>query len=46
MAPSTVDLLFVTFNCAKNLVDPNVFGHHLHTTFRENADTLPDLVVL
>ncbi|KAB5528897.1 DNase I-like protein [Coniochaeta sp. 2T2.1] len=43
---STLDLLFITFNCAKNLVNPGVFASHLHGALTQNANTgLPDLVV-
>ncbi len=45
MAPSTLDLFILTFNCAKNLIDPSVFASHLHGTISQNAG-LPDLVVL
>ncbi|ODA83349.1 hypothetical protein RJ55_01862 [Drechmeria coniospora] len=46
MAPSTLDLLVVTFNCAKTLVDGGVFARHLQSAFGQNATALPDLVVL
>ncbi|KAK2590232.1 hypothetical protein QQS21_012094 [Conoideocrella luteorostrata] len=46
MAPSTVDLLVLTFNCAKNLVNVGVFANHVHTAFTNNAAGLPDIVVL
>jgi hypothetical protein len=45
MAPSTLDLVILTFNCAKNLINPPVFASHLHGTLSQNA-ALPDLVVL
>ncbi|KAK0655889.1 Endonuclease/exonuclease/phosphatase [Cercophora newfieldiana] len=44
MAPSTLDLLFLTFNCAKNLIDVGVFSSHLHGALSQNAAGLPDLV--
>ncbi|RBR06533.1 uncharacterized protein FIESC28_11011 [Fusarium coffeatum] len=44
-APS-VDLLCLTFNCAKNLLDIPVFSTHLQTAFRQNATDLPQVVVL
>ncbi|OAA72133.1 inositol 5-phosphatase [Cordyceps fumosorosea ARSEF 2679] len=46
MAPSTVDLLFLTFNCAKALINTPVFANHLEVAFGQNATELPDLVVL
>lgn len=46
MAPSTLDLLVLTFNCAKSLVNPGVFATHLQSAFGQNATGLPDLVVL
>ncbi|KAB5517289.1 DNase I-like protein [Coniochaeta sp. 2T2.1] len=43
---STLDLLFITLNCAKNLVNPGVFASHLHGALTRNATTgLPNLVV-
>lgn len=45
MAPSTLDLVILTFNCAKNLINPSVFASHLHGTLSQNPG-LPDLVVL
>lgn len=46
MAPSTVDLLFLTFNCAKVLINTAVFANHLEVALGQNATDLPDLVVL
>ncbi|KAM3426868.1 hypothetical protein MY4824_009776 [Beauveria thailandica] len=46
MAPSKVDLLFLTFNCAKALINTAVFANHLEAAFGQNATDLPDLVVL
>lgn len=46
MTPSTLDLLVLTFNCAKSLVNPAVFASHLQSAFGQNATGLPDLVVL
>ncbi len=46
MAPSTLDLLILTFNCAKNLIDVGVFASHLQGALSQNATGLPDLVVL
>lgn len=46
MAPSTLDLLVLTFNCAKSLVNSGVFATHLQSAFGQNATGLPDLVVL
>ncbi|KAK4240132.1 Endonuclease/exonuclease/phosphatase [Achaetomium macrosporum] len=45
MAPSTLDLFILTFNCAKNLIDASVFASHLHGALLQNATGLPDLVV-
>jgi len=46
MAPSTLDLFFLTFNCAKNLIDVGVFSSHLYGALSKNASGLPDLVAL
>ncbi|KAF4331740.1 phosphatidylinositol phosphate phosphatase [Fusarium beomiforme] len=46
MTPPFVDLLYLTFNCAKNLLDIPVFSTHLQTAFRQNATGLPEVVVL
>ncbi|CAM1502247.1 Fc.00g042310.m01.CDS01 [Cosmosporella sp. VM-42] len=46
MTPADLDLLVLTFNCAKNLVNVAVFAQHLQTAFAKNATGLPDLVVL
>ena len=46
MGPSTLDLVILTFNCAKNLIDVPVFAAHLQQALGQNATTLPDLVVL
>lgn len=46
MAPSTLDLFILTFNCAKNLINASVFASHLHGALTQNATGLPDLVVL
>ena len=46
MAPSTLDLLVLTFNCAKNLVDAPAFAQHLQGAFRDNATGLPDLIAV
>ncbi|KAK4156984.1 Endonuclease/exonuclease/phosphatase [Chaetomidium leptoderma] len=45
MAPSTLDLFMLTFNCAKNFINPSVFASHLHGALSQNATGLPDLVV-
>ncbi|KAF6827669.1 endonuclease/Exonuclease/phosphatase [Colletotrichum plurivorum] len=45
MAPSTLDLFMLTFNCAKNFINVAVFASHLHAAFKQNATGLPDLVV-
>lgn len=46
MAPSTLDLLIITFNCAKSFIDPTVFASHLEGPLQQNSTRLPDLVVL
>ncbi|KAG5927481.1 hypothetical protein E4U42_002190 [Claviceps africana] len=46
MPPSTVDLLVLTFNCAKAFVHVGVFANHMQSAFAENATGLPDVVVL
>lgn len=46
MAPSTLDLFILTFNCAKNLIDTSVFASHLQGALSQNATGLPDVVVL
>ncbi|KPM39185.1 hypothetical protein AK830_g7392 [Neonectria ditissima] len=47
MTPSSaLDLMVLTFNCGKNLIDVPVFAHHLQTALAQNASGLPDLVVL
>ena len=46
MAPSALDLLVLTFNCAKNLLNVAVFANHMHAAFTNNAPGLPDLIVL
>ena len=47
MAPSTLDLLILTFNCAKTFINPPVFAAHLHGALAaQNTADLPDLVVL
>ncbi|GJC84590.1 polyphosphatidylinositol phosphatase INP52 [Colletotrichum liriopes] len=45
MAPSTLDLFMLTFNCAKNFIDVGVFATHLNTAFKHNATALPEVVV-
>lgn len=42
----TLDLLMITFNCAKNFINVPVFANHLQTALGQNATSLPDLVVL
>ena len=45
---AAVDVFFLTFNCAKNLVDVPVFATHLLAALsqRAAAASLPDLVAL
>ncbi|KAM0326157.1 hypothetical protein ACHAQA_006751 [Verticillium albo-atrum] len=45
MAPSTLDLFVLTFNCAKKLINAAVFSSHLQAAFKQNATTLPEVVV-
>ncbi|KAH7157506.1 Endonuclease/exonuclease/phosphatase [Dactylonectria estremocensis] len=48
-SPSAVlDLLVLTFNCGKGLINVPVFAHHLQTALSQNTSGpgLPDLVVL
>ncbi|KAK1750287.1 DNase I-like protein [Echria macrotheca] len=44
MAPSTLDLFILTFNCAKNLINVGVFASHLYGALSQNGSGLPDLV--
>ncbi|KAK1969051.1 endonuclease/Exonuclease/phosphatase [Colletotrichum sublineola] len=44
MAPSTLDLFMLTFNCAKKFIDVGVFATHLNAAFRNNATGLPEIV--
>ena len=46
MRPPTLDLFYLTFNAAKNLINVPVFAHHLYNAFGEDATTLPELVGL
>jgi hypothetical protein len=48
MAPSTVDLFVLTFNCAKNLINAAVFATHLLAALKQRpaGTQLPDVVVL
>lgn len=46
MAPSTLDLFILTFNCAKNLINVGVFASHLHSALSQNATGLPDLIAM
>lgn len=46
MKAPALDLLVLTFNCAKELINVPVFAGHLQTAFGQNASSLPDLVVL
>nr|EAQ71179.1 hypothetical protein MGCH7_ch7g586 [Pyricularia oryzae 70-15] len=40
-----LDLLILSFNAAKKMVDSSVFAHHLETTLVTNATSLPEVVV-
>ncbi|KAK0390842.1 hypothetical protein NLU13_0345 [Sarocladium strictum] len=46
MASSALDLLVLTFNCAKKIIDVPVFADHMHNAFKDNATGLPDLIAL
>lgn len=43
-----MDLLVLTFNCAKNLIDVGVFAGHLREALGDvnSSSELPDIVVL
>lgn len=45
-ASGALDLFILTFNCAKALIDVQVFSAHLHGALRQNSNGLPDLVAL
>ncbi|WYZ39434.1 hypothetical protein EsH8_III_001348 [Colletotrichum jinshuiense] len=45
MAPSTLDLFMLTFNCAKNFINVGAFASHLNTAFKQNDAALPEVVV-
>ncbi|KAH6894163.1 Endonuclease/exonuclease/phosphatase [Thelonectria olida] len=45
-SPPSLDLLVLTFNCAKTLINTPIFAHHVQTALSQNASGLPDLVVL
>lgn len=46
MARRKLDLLVLTFNAAKTMIDSHVFAHHLQTALTANATSLPEMVVL
>lgn len=47
VASSTLDLLMLTFNCAKNLINVAIFAKHLQTALGgDGSSGLPDVVVL
>jgi len=47
MAPSALDLLVLTLNCAKELINVGIFAKHLQTALLKEGggSTLPDVVV-
>ncbi|KAL8351456.1 hypothetical protein RB598_006309 [Gaeumannomyces tritici] len=45
MARRKLDLLVLTFNAAKTIIDSHVFAHHLQTALAANATPLPEVVV-
>jgi hypothetical protein len=46
VSPSMLDLLIVTFNCGKALIETKPFASALYGGLKQNATGLPDLVVL
>ena len=46
MTPPNLDLLVLTFNCAKSMIDAGVFAKHLETAFGSGSEALPDVIVL
>ena len=46
MAASTMDVMYLTFNCEKTLVDVPVFADHLLGAFSDGASSLPEILVL
>ncbi|RFU72825.1 phosphatidylinositol polyphosphate phosphatase [Trichoderma arundinaceum] len=45
-APSTLDLLVLTFNCAAKLINVPIFAGHLQSALGRDAAELPEVVVL
>ncbi|KAI2470139.1 DNase I-like protein [Annulohypoxylon bovei var. microspora] len=41
-----LDVFILTFNAAKREIDIPVFARHLYNAFRQNASTLPELLVI
>lgn len=46
MTDPALDLFYLTFNCAKNLINVSVFAKHVQDSFGKGASGLPDVVVL
>lgn len=46
MAASMLDLMVLTFNCAKTFINVPIFARHLQDAFGKNASGLPDVIVL
>ncbi|PHH69693.1 hypothetical protein CDD82_7602 [Ophiocordyceps australis] len=48
MSSSSLDLVVITFNCAKHLIDVGVFAKHVQSVFEHKATTseLADVVVI
>lgn len=46
MTSSTLDLLVLTFNCAKEIINVGIFAKHLQAAMEERGGGMPDLVVL
>ncbi|KAI0487449.1 DNase I-like protein [Xylaria cf. heliscus] len=43
---ASLDVFILTFNAAKEQINPNVFAFHLGNAFAQNATGLPELVVI
>ncbi|KAI1823697.1 DNase I-like protein [Xylaria intraflava] len=41
----SLDVFILTFNAAKQQINPSIFAHHLRNAFLQNAAELPELVV-
>ncbi len=43
---ASLDVFILTFNAAKEQINPYVFALHLRNAFAKNASTLPEIIVL